>query len=377
MEFVREHSRTALGYKEQLKKLEIEAPIQIEMDDTIRAKITDHCGMTCTFCHNEGTPVANQLGTQALRVSIYEDTNGVGFMPGQMRPTASFRDLLTALRDQVNTHELHWTGGEPTLSPDIVEMTHLASSELGLRVKMTSNGELGVRRIRELANAGLTGINFSIFGTTPTELSAVQSMAQSNPAWAARKLDRLNEAIYEAGSAGIKVGANIVVGGPEDEERVMHIIDSYPHTVRIRLQADLDNQQQAWDSIYSLLSQLDARPVNTVATAGISSIKVTYRLPNGKLIDFKRFMDVKLPETCVGCRYNNPIDCKEGFYGLRLYVGQDDDYKVGVCLRRMDLTVDSDDFFSSPLPQEVLELRASQYQTLTQRGTDILHERLM
>ena len=32
-------------------------PTHIETDATLRVKILDACGMTCTFCHNEGTPV--------------------------------------------------------------------------------------------------------------------------------------------------------------------------------------------------------------------------------------------------------------------------------------------------------------------------------
>ncbi|MBI1952399.1 radical SAM protein [Candidatus Saccharibacteria bacterium] len=376
MRLANEYAYTEFSDGDRLRQLEAETPIHIEMDDTIRAKLTDHCGMTCTFCHNEGTPVASRLGSQALRVSIYEDTNGASFTPGQMKPNDSFRDVLVALRDGVDTHELHWTGGEPTLSPDIVEMTRIASEEVGLRVKMTSNGELGARKIKDLARAGLTGINFSIFGTTSAELAKVQAMAQTNEIWAQRKLDRLREALYEAEACGLSVGANLVVASPNDEDRILNIIDTCPQSTRIRLQADLDNQQVAWESIYDILAALDAEPVKTVASAGTSSIKVTYKLPSDRTIEFKRFMDVKLTDSCASCRYNNPTDCKEGFYGLRLYVDDKDNYKVGICLRRMDLAVDSDAFFSGSLPQEILDLRASQYRTLAQKGADILHERL-
>ncbi len=33
-------------------------PVKVGVDSTARLKIVDSCGMTCTFCHNEGTPVA-------------------------------------------------------------------------------------------------------------------------------------------------------------------------------------------------------------------------------------------------------------------------------------------------------------------------------
>ena len=34
-------------------------PVTISIDEGIRPKIIDSCGMTCSFCHNEGTPVAS------------------------------------------------------------------------------------------------------------------------------------------------------------------------------------------------------------------------------------------------------------------------------------------------------------------------------
>lgn len=34
-------------------------PVAISVDEGIRPKIIDSCGMTCSFCHNEGTPVAS------------------------------------------------------------------------------------------------------------------------------------------------------------------------------------------------------------------------------------------------------------------------------------------------------------------------------
>ena len=36
-------------------------PVHVDKDTTLRVKIIDACGLTCTFCHNEGTPVALSL----------------------------------------------------------------------------------------------------------------------------------------------------------------------------------------------------------------------------------------------------------------------------------------------------------------------------
>lgn len=52
-------STPGLPYEvEKLIRLERSVPVSVGLDETARLKITDSCGMTCVFCHNEGTPVA-------------------------------------------------------------------------------------------------------------------------------------------------------------------------------------------------------------------------------------------------------------------------------------------------------------------------------
>lgn len=51
-----------------LAMLEKSAPVHVETDTSLRIKILDRCGMTCTFCHNEGTPVTvDNLGRTAVQ----------------------------------------------------------------------------------------------------------------------------------------------------------------------------------------------------------------------------------------------------------------------------------------------------------------------
>ncbi len=68
-----------------------------------------------------------------------------------------------------------------------------------------------------------------------------------------------------------------------------------------------------------------------------------------------------MSETCAGCRFNNDTDCQEGFYGVRLYYDRTGRYHVGVCIQRMDLCLPLDEFLTSSLRGEILELRESEY----------------
>ena len=158
-------------------------PTYIGTDTTLRVKILDACGMTCTFCHNEGTPVVvdnRNRGSGPFtgsggsgRTSIYAATNGAAFLPSTIPPDEGFARALQRLRESMDLTELHLTGGEPTLHPRLPELVRLATTE-GYRVCMTSNGENGARQIPACADAGLDRVNFSIFGTTPNELAQVQ-----------------------------------------------------------------------------------------------------------------------------------------------------------------------------------------------------------
>ncbi|MFC4646856.1 radical SAM protein, partial [Streptomyces mangrovi] len=91
-------------------------PVRISMDRTLRVKVIDACGMTCTFCHNEGTPVAadnharhtGDFGAagRSGRVSLYLATNGARFVAAPVFPDESFRSALVQLREALGFNEV-------------------------------------------------------------------------------------------------------------------------------------------------------------------------------------------------------------------------------------------------------------------------------
>ena len=359
---------------EALILLEREIPVTVGMDTSLRPKILDKCGMTCTFCHNEGTPVASSRreGNVLLpnptyrggRVSVFEQSNGVDFVPGIMEPDEAFSASLEKMRLSIGATELHLTGGEPTLHRSLPNLISNAR-RAGFSVKMTSNGENGARTLKECAEAGLEKVNFSIFGTTPQELAEVQHEKYNNVKLAEVKLNALRHSIDTALEHGIKVDANIVMSDASHAERVKRIINEYDDRVSIRILNDLDAGDASYISIYELMSELDAVPVQLYVEAGSSNSRVKYLLPDGRAIYFKQIRRTTLPETCTDCSLNNDIDCKEGYYGVRLYIDAQGSYKVGVCLQRMDLTMDIDNFVTSPIAQEVNMLRMNEFEQLT------------
>lgn len=350
-------------------------PVQVEQDRTLRVKIIDACGMTCTFCHNEGTPVvadnlSREVGTftttgQTGRVSIYTNTNGARFLPAPVLPDDDYVHALVRLRDALDLHELHLTGGEPTLHAGLPRLVQRAR-EAGFSVRMTSNGERGAEQLARCGEAGLERVNFSIFGTTANELAAVQHERYRDTTRATRKLDALAASIEVAVAAGVGVNANIVVPDAGHIDRVHRLLDEYTPLLSVRLLNSLDHGDASIQAIEQALAERQAEPEKRYLTAGVSGSRTAYRLPDGRRVFFKQIRRVRLPQTCTGCQFNNDTDCEEGFYGVRLYRDRQGGYQVGVCIQRMDLCRPLDDFLTSSLPDEIRRLRTAEYAGLTE-----------
>jgi len=348
-------------------------PTHVHTDRTLRVKIIDGCGMTCTFCHNEGTPVvADNRGTggnyvaqgSSGRVSIYLATNGTQFLPATVAPDTEFASTLALLRDALDLNELHLTGGEPSLHPRLAEIVQVGV-QTGLRVCVTSNGERGAAVLEDCARAGLDRVNFSIFGTTPDELAQVQHARFANVGRAERKIAALKDSVVAAERAGIRASANIVVPTYAHAPRVRRLLDEYSPWLSVRLLNSLDDGAESIAAIARILADLGAVATTHHVTAGVSGSRTAYELPNGRTIWFKQIRSVRLPETCAGCRFNNDTDCQEGFYGVRLYRDARGGYQVGVCIQRMDLCMPVADFVRHDLCREVLALRDAEYRQLS------------
>jgi cyclic pyranopterin phosphate synthase len=347
----------------------------VRPDTTLRVKIGDACGLSCTFCHNEGTPVTADNHRRAGgfvsagpsgRVSIYAESNGARFTARPIPPDERFAEALVALRDALGYREVHLTGGEPTLHPHLPALTRIAT-EAGLSVAMTSNGERGAQTIPACAAAGLDRVNFSIFGTTAQELAQVQHPRFRDQARAQAKITALTRAIAACDTHQVSANANIVVLDHTHIRRVHRLLDEYSPRLSVRLLNSLDHGQASLDAIEQVLTERRAVPEAHYLTAGVSGSRTAYRLPEGRRLHVKHIRPVRLPTTCTGCPLQQSGQCQEGFYSLRLYYDQHGTYQVGVCIQRMDLTMALPEFLTSTLRHEILALRRAEYQRLTTR----------
>ncbi|WP_049564928.1 radical SAM protein [Streptomyces sp. SBT349] len=354
-------------------------PVRVSVDRTLRVKVIDACGMTCTFCHNEGTPVSadnpapaagsapfggafNPAGPSG-RVSIYLARNGARFAAAPMHPDEGFRAALEQLQEALGFTEVHLTGGEPTLHPKLAQLVALAGNS-GYRVSVTSNGENGARILPGCVRAGLQRVNFSIFGTDSGELAEVQNEKFRRASLAVAKIEALDESIRVALDLGLSTRANVVLPDGSHVRRVHRLLERYSPCLSVRVLSSLSDGEESLDAIDTLLAELGATPHEVHLIAGTSGFRISYRLPNGGVLVVKHIRPLRLPETCAGCRFNNETDCHEGYYGVRLYRDRAGTFHVGVCIQRMDLCLPMEEFVRSGLCEGIRALRDQEFHDL-------------
>jgi cyclic pyranopterin phosphate synthase len=110
--------------------------------DYARIAVTSRCNLRCSYClreeHEDHTDSASTLNKQEIRT------------------------IIEVLAD-LGVKKIRFTGGEPLLRKDIVDLVHQAKKTAGIQtVGLTTNGLLLDRFLPGLVDAGLDALNFSI-----------------------------------------------------------------------------------------------------------------------------------------------------------------------------------------------------------------------
>ncbi len=106
---------------------------------SIRVSVTERCNLRCFYCHREG--------------ENYQHNN-------EMKPEEIERILKIA--KMLDIRKVKFTGGEPLMRDDIVEIVSRASRWMDRDVSMTTNGTMLKKYAESLKNAGLMRVNISL-----------------------------------------------------------------------------------------------------------------------------------------------------------------------------------------------------------------------
>lgn len=105
---------------------------------SMRIQVNTTCNFKCFFCHMEGTGV-----------------NSASMSPGEIE-----RAVKTAAKWGVN--KVKFTGGEPTLRSDIVDIVRRTRKHISGNISMTTNGVMLPKLAGTLKEAGLDRVNISL-----------------------------------------------------------------------------------------------------------------------------------------------------------------------------------------------------------------------
>jgi cyclic pyranopterin phosphate synthase len=123
----------------------------------LRLSLIDHCNLRCVYC-------------MPLR--------GLSFVPQPELLTAGEIETVVRAAVAVGFHKFRLTGGEPTLRPEIVEITGRIAAVPGVEdLAMTTNGILLPRLAKPLKDAGLRRLNIHVDTLHPERLKKLMRFA--------------------------------------------------------------------------------------------------------------------------------------------------------------------------------------------------------
>jgi molybdenum cofactor biosynthesis enzyme MoaA len=163
----------------------------------IRVKVHVPCQWKCEFCHMEGNHFSSPI-----------------------QGNKAFASALSLFREHFGFEEVHYTGGEPSIHPHIVDLIKTAKA-LGFRVKMTTNGQTELEQYEKCIRAGLEEINVSVHTLDGKSLGEIM-FPPRKAEWGKRAVDRQLSFITSLRNK-ISVKINTCVG--ENESEALRIAD--------------------------------------------------------------------------------------------------------------------------------------------------------
>lgn len=140
----------------------------------LRISVIDHCNLRCVYC-------------MPLR--------GLTFIPSPELLTAAEIETVARAAVACGFRKFRLTGGEPTLRPDIVEITRRIAGVPGVSdLAMTTNAILLPRLARPLAEAGLRRLNIHVDTLDPERLKKLMRFGT---------IEEIEAGIAAAESAGL------------------------------------------------------------------------------------------------------------------------------------------------------------------------------
>ena len=231
----------------------------------LRISLTDRCNLRCQYC----MPL-----------------HGLRFLPSPELLTAEEIERVVRAAAGIGFRKFRLTGGEPTLRPDLVEITRRIASVSGAHdLGMTTNGMLLERLAQPLKDAGLKRVNVHIDSLNEERVKKLMRFVDLEAVW------RGVRAAEAAGLTPLKMNAVIARGWNEDDvvelarltienDWQMRFIELMPLGAGPEAQFSIDRYVSNIESRQKIEQALGK--LEFVANDNPSDEAVNYRLPNAR-----------------------------------------------------------------------------------------------
>ncbi len=119
----------------------------------LRISVNEYCNLRCIYCMPE---------------------EGVSFCSQDKLLTTDEICRLIETMSQMGVSKIRFTGGEPLLRKDLLELIQIVYEMDGIdSIHLTTNGTLLAKQINSLKDAGLTGINISLDTLNPEKFKTI------------------------------------------------------------------------------------------------------------------------------------------------------------------------------------------------------------
>lgn len=232
--------------------------------------------------------------------------------------------------------EVHLTGGEPTLLPGLPRLVR-QFVDTGMSVKLTTNGQGSSRRYEELAEAGLSGLTFSILSLDPEQFLSTQRPPQIpglDPlTWASRMIEREKTNILLAKDLGVDVKINTAILDKDDYPRVDAVREfAEQNGITLVLLPSIGEQEDTSPAVFQYARE-HGTYVSTKEAANNSNSSQIFETPRGLQLRAKYLRQYNPEVVCGDCPNNGQPSCFERFYGLRMEFREEKPW-VRLCIQR-------------------------------------------
>ncbi len=244
---------------------------------SMRIQVNTTCNLKCFFCHMEGTPIQME----------------------KLTPEEIERVVETASRHGVN--KIKFTGGEPLLRPDILEIVKRTRKHITGDISMTTNGFRLPSLASKLKEAGLDRVNISMHSIDNDGFEFITGTDG---------LDRAKEAVaaaVSAGFTGIKVNFVVLRGVNVDQiERMIDFCSLNGATLQLieyetaKDKLDSENYLKYHQDLGGLSDDLERRCISKGRNELHS--RPVYTIPAaGRTVKVELVMPMKNAEFCNNC----------------------------------------------------------------------------